>query len=84
MKMVHDSSLSSGLDIENISVSDYVRGLVISDKTRYLEISTTKVNPHDPYCIPFAELSKDILPPEQCIDIFNYLFLGKSFCTSQQ
>jgi len=82
MKMVRDSSLSSGLDIENISVGDYTCGSVISDKRRYLEkISTTKVNPH---CIPFAELSKDILPLVQCTDIFIYLILGKSFCTSQQ
>jgi len=52
VKMARDSSSSSGLDIENISVSDYTRGLIISDKTRkYLDkISTTKV---DPYCIPF-------------------------------
>jgi len=58
VKMVRDSSSSSGLDIENISVIDYTCELVIR---RYLEkISTTKVDPH---CIPFAELSKDILAP---------------------
>jgi len=81
VKMARDSSSSSGLDIENISVSDYSCGLVISDKRRYLDkISTTKIDPL--YCIPFAELSKDILPPEQCTDIFNCLVLRKSFSTS--
>ena len=78
MKMALGSSLSE----ENISISDYARGLAISDQRRYLEkISTCEV---DPYCIPFAELSKDILPPVQCTDIFNYLVLGKSFCSSQR
>ena len=73
---------TSSLDQEKITLSDYACGLVISDKRRYLEkISAIEV---DPYCISFAELSKDILPPVQCTDIFNYLVLGKSFCTSQR
>ena len=78
MKMARGSSLIE----ENIALGDYARGLVISDKRRYLEkISVIKV---DPYCIPFAELNKDNLPPVQCVDVFNYLVLGKSFCTSQK
>ena len=76
--MACDCSLSE----ETISLSEYARGLVISDKRRYSEkISTTEV---DPYCIPLAELNKENLPPVQCTDIFNYLVLGKSFCTSQR
>ena len=75
-------ALGSSSSEENISLSDYTHGLAISDKRRYLEkISTCEV---DPYCIPYTELSKDILPPVQCTDIFNYLVLGKSFCSSQQ
>ena len=78
MKMARGSSLIE----ENIALGDYARGLVISDKRRYLEkISVIKV---DPYCIPFAELNKDNLPPVQYVDVFNYLVLGKSFCTSQK
>ena len=70
----------SNVDKENISLSDNACGL--SDKRRYLEkIYTTEV---DPYCIPFTELSKDVLPPVQCTDIFNYQVLGKSFCASQR
>lgn len=77
MKMALGSSLSE----DNVSLSDYLCRLALSDKRRYLEkISMIEV----PYCIPFAELSKDILPLVQCIDIFNYLVLGKSFCTSQR
>lgn len=69
-------SLGSSLSEDNISLNDYSRGLALSDKSRYLEkISMIEV----PYCIPFTELSKDILPLVQCIDIFNYLVLGKSF-----
>lgn len=80
--MAYDSSLSEARSEENISLSNYVRGLVISDKRRYLEkISTSEV---DPYCIPFAELSKDIVSPVQCTDIFNYLVLGRSFCIVQR
>ena len=75
MKMAHGSSLSE----ETISLSEYACELVINDKRRYL--ATTEV---DPYCIPFAELNKDNLPPVQCTDIFNYLVLDKSFCTSQR
>ena len=67
--------------VKKIFLCDYARGLVISDKKRYLEKISTTI---DPYCIPFAELSKDVLPPVQCTDIFNYLVLGKSFYTSQR
>ena len=64
--MARDSSSSE----ETISLSEYARELVISDKRRYLEkISSTGV---DPYCIPLTELSKDNLPPVQCTDVFNY------------
>ena len=31
-----------------------------------------------------SELSEDTLPPIQPTDIFNYLVLGTSFCTSQR
>ena len=63
------------------SLSEYARGLAVSDKRRYMEkISGIK----DPYCIVTSELSKGILPPVQCTDIFNYLVIGKSFCTSQR
>ena len=78
MKMARGSSLIE----ENTALGDHARGLVISDKRRYLEkISAIKV---DPYCIPFPELNKDNLPPVQCVDVFNYLVLGKIFCTSQK
>ena len=60
------------------SLSEYAQGLSVSDKRRYIEkISGIQ----DPYCIVTSE---DILPPVQCMDIFNYLVLGKSFCTSKR
>ena len=63
------------------SLSECAQGLSVSDKSRYIEkISGIQ----DPYCIVTSELSKDILPPAQCMDIFNYLVLGKSFCTSKR
>ena len=62
-------------------LSEYARGLLVSDRRRYLE-KITGVG--DPYLIPHNELQTDVLPPVQCTDIFNYLVLGKSFCTSQR
>ena len=78
MKMARGSSLIE----ENIFLGDYEHRLIISDKRRYLE--KTFAIEVDPYCILFAELNKDNLPPVPCIDVFNYLVLDKSFCTSQK
>ena len=63
-----------------VSLSEYAQGLSVSDKRRYIEkISSIQ----DPYCIVASELSKDILLPVQCTDVFNYLVLSKRFCTSK-
>ena len=63
------------------SLSKYAQGLSVSDKRRYIEkISGIQ----DPYCIVASQLSKDVLPLVQCTDIFNYLVLSKSFCTSKR
>ena len=44
----------------------------------------TKIaNVGDPYCIPSADLSKEVIPPVTSTDIFNYLALTTSFCTSE-
>ena len=64
-----------------VSLSKYAQGLSVSDKTRYIDkISSIQ----DPYCTVASELSKDVLPPVQCTDVFNYLVLSKSFCTSKR
>ena len=66
---------------DEVRLSEKVSHLVVSDRRRYLEkISAIG---KDPYCIPSSELSKDVVPPVQCTDIFNYLVLGKSFCTTE-
>jgi len=66
---------------EGVSLSNYASELSISNKRRYLEkISGIQ----DPYSIAAAELNKDIIPPVTNTDIFNYLVLGKSFCTSER
>ena len=65
----------------NVLLSEFASSLSVSNKRRYLE-KTRGVG--DPYLIPTDELQKDVLPPVQCTDIFNYLVLGKSFCTSQR
>ena len=57
------------------------RELSISNKRRYLEELS---GIQDPYLIPLSELMKGIFPPVTNTDIFNYLVLGPSFCTSQQ
>jgi len=53
----------------------------VSNKRKYLEkISGIQ----DPYLIPVSELRRDVFLPVTNIDIFNYLVLGHSFCTSQR
>ena len=63
---------------DELPLSDYACELSISNKRRYLKkISGIQ----DRYLIPAHELVKNVLPPT---DIFNYLVLGTSFCTSQR
>ena len=63
------------------SLSEYAQGLSVSDKRRYIE-KTSGIQ--DPYCVVASQLSKDVLPPVQCTDIFNYLVVSESFCTSKR
>lgn len=73
---------NSEMNQDEVRLSEKVNHLVVSDRRRYLEkISAIG---KDPYCIPSSELSKDVVPPIQCTDIFNYLVLGKSFCTTEK
>jgi len=62
-------------------LSDYACELSISNKRKYLE---KILGIQDPYLIPAHELMKNVFPPVTNTDIFNYLVLGTSFCTSQQ
>ena len=62
-------------------VSEHAQGLSVSDKSRYIEKVPCI---QDPCCIAASELSKDVLPPVQCTDVFNYLVLSKTFCTSER
>ena len=59
----------------------YTENLSISDKRRYLE-KTKEIG--DPYGYPLSALSQDDLPPVRSTDIFNYLVLSTSFCTSER
>lgn len=59
----------------------YTESLSISDKRRYLE-KTKDIG--DPYGYPVSALSQDDLPPVRSTDIFNYLVLSTSFCTSER
>ena len=59
----------------------YTESLSISDKRRYLE-KTKEIG--DPYGCPLSVLSQDDLPPVRSTDIFNYLVLSTSFCTSER
>ena len=73
---IFDTQLSMASDLR---LSDYASELSISNKRRYLEkISGIQ----DPYSIPASELMKNVFPPVTNTDIFNYLVLGHSFCTS--
>lgn len=67
---------------DKVRLSENIEHLVVSDKRRYLE--KIALIGKDPYCIPTSELSKNVVPPVQCTDIFNYLVLGKSFCTTEK
>ena len=63
-----------------LPLRDYAHELTISNKMRYLEkISGIQ----DQYLIPMSELMKSVIPPVTNTDIFNYLVLGHSFCTSK-
>ena len=61
--------------------SEYFDGLSVSDKRRYLE--KTK-DTGDPYCFSLDLLSSEDLPAIRSHDIFNYLVLSTSFCTSDR
>ena len=65
---------------DEFPLSDYARELSVSNKRRYLEKLS---GIQHPYLIPPSELMKGIFPPVTNTDIFNYLVLGHSFCTSQ-
>ena len=73
---------NSEMNWDEVKLSEKVNCLVVSDKRRYLK--KISVIGKDPYCILSSELSKDVVPPIQCADIFNYLVLGKSFCTTEK
>lgn len=62
-------------------VSKYFGGLSVSDKRRYLE-KTKDIG--DPYCYSFDSLSSDDFPAIRSHDIFNYLVLSTSFCSSDR
>ena len=66
---------------DELPLSDYTREFSISNKRRYLEKLS---GIQDPYLIPPSELMKGVFPPVTNTDIFNYLVLGHSFCTSQR
>lgn len=66
--------------VSSQSVSRYVNSLSISDKRRYLE-KTEDIG--DPYCFDVDSLDEN-LPPVRSTDIFNYLVLSTSFCTSDR
>ena len=80
--MKSNSETNRDLDWDEVRLSEKVNHLAVSDKRRYLE--KISVIGKDPYCILSSELSKDVVPPVQCTDIFNYLVLGKSFCTTEK
>ena len=60
---------------------DYVKKLSIADKRRYLE-KTKDIG--DPYAYTLSTLDQEDLPPVMSFDIFNYLVLTTSFCTSER
>ena len=62
-------------------LNEYASNLVLSDKRRYLE-KVSDVG--DPYCIPAEQLHRKGLPPVTRADVFNYLVLTESFCTSEK
>ena len=59
----------------------YTESLSISDKRKYLE-KTKEIG--DSYGYPLSALSQNDLPPVRSTDIFNYLVLSTSFCTSKR
>ena len=62
-------------NLESSILSKYARGLTVINKRRHLE----KIcGIGDAYLLPYAELSREMLPPVHCTDIFNYLVLTRS------
>ena len=60
---------------------NYVNKLSVADKRRYLE-KTEDIG--DPYAYALSTLNQEDLPPVRSPDIFNYLVLTTSFCTSDR
>ena len=74
-------SESSNQTTATVILSNYSQELQVSDKRRYLEkISSIGV---DPYLVSSYKLSRNIFPPIICTDIFAYLVLKVSFCTTE-
>ena len=61
--------------------AEYVKKLSIADRRRYLE-KTEDVG--DPYAYALRTLGQEDLSPVRSFDIFNYLVLSTSFCTSDR
>ena len=61
--------------------ADYVKKLSVADRRRYLE-KTEDIG--DPYAYALSTLNQEDLPPVRSLDIFNYLVLSTSFCTSDR
>ena len=81
MAALTELSTNTAVPAPQPALSDYAQKLVVSDKRRYLE---KIAGVGDPYCIPKADLSKEAFPPVEPTDIFNYLVLGCSFCTTKR
>ena len=56
--------------VSKIALSSYADALDIGNKRMYFREKNSINN--DPYTVPSHELKRDILPPVQCTDIFNY------------
>jgi len=76
-------SESSDQTTATVVLSDYSQELKVSDKWRYLE-RRFHLFGVDPYLVSSYELSQDIFPPIICTDIFAYLVLKVSFCTTER
>ena len=60
---------------------DYIKELSVAYKRRYLEKTEDIGNP---YAYALSTLDQEELPPVRSPDIFNYLVLSTSFCTSDR
>ena len=69
--------------MDSRNLSDYAVKLDATSKDRYIK-KISIIGDIDPFQIPAASLSEDLLPPIEVADLVSYFVLSTSFYTAEQ